>query len=74
MVYDSCHRSWQPAQWKESNTQEYLLVDILGREQVQLIVERSKELEQAEQANKRLKCAFEMSRTTEIDCLTHKGC
>lgn len=34
----------------------------LGREQVQLIVERSKALEQAERANKRPKRAFEMSR------------
>lgn len=34
----------------------------LGREQVQLIVERSKELEQTERANKRPKRAFEMSR------------
>ena len=34
----------------------------LGREQVQLIVERSKALEQAEKANKRPKRAFEMSR------------
>ena len=34
----------------------------LGREQVQLIVERSKVLEQAEKANKRTKHAFEMSR------------
>ncbi|MDE7432082.1 MAG: plasmid recombination protein, partial [Lachnospiraceae bacterium] len=34
----------------------------LGREQVQLIVERSKVLEQAEKANKRPKHAFEMSR------------
>lgn len=34
----------------------------LGREQVQLIVERSKALEQAERANKHLKRAFEMSR------------
>jgi hypothetical protein len=34
----------------------------LGREQVQSIVERSKALEQAERANKRPKCAFEMSR------------
>ena len=34
----------------------------LGREQVQLIVERSKTLEQAEKANKRPKRAFEMSR------------
>ena len=34
----------------------------LGREQVQLIVERSKALEQAEMANKRPKRAFEMSR------------
>ena len=33
-----------------------------GREQVQLIVERSKALEQAERANKRPKRAFEMSR------------
>lgn len=33
-----------------------------GREQVQLIVERSKTLEQAERANKRPKRAFEMSR------------
>ncbi len=34
----------------------------LGREQVQLIVERSKALEQAERANKHQKRAFEMSR------------
>lgn len=34
----------------------------LGREQVQLIVERSKALEQTERANKRPKRAFEMSR------------
>ena len=34
----------------------------LGREQVQLIVERSKALEQAKRTNKRLKRAFEMSR------------
>ena len=34
----------------------------LGKEQVQLILERSKELEQAERAKKRSKCAFEMSR------------
>lgn len=34
----------------------------LGREQVQSIVERSKALEQAEKANKRLKRALEMSR------------
>ena len=34
----------------------------LGREQVQLIVERSKVLEQAEKANKRPKHAFEMNR------------
>ena len=34
----------------------------LGREQVQSIVERSKVLEQAERANKRLKRTFEMSR------------
>ena len=34
----------------------------LGKEQVQLIVERSKALEQAERANKRPKRAFEMSR------------
>ena len=34
----------------------------LGREQVQLIVERSKTLEQAERSKKRLKRAFEMSR------------
>jgi hypothetical protein len=34
----------------------------LGREQVQLIVERSKALEQAERAKKRPKRAFEMSR------------
>lgn len=34
----------------------------LGREQVQLIVERSKALEQAEGASKRPKRAFEMSR------------
>lgn len=34
----------------------------LGREQVQLIVERSKALEQAERANKRPKRVFEMSR------------
>ena len=34
----------------------------LGREQVQLIVERSKAIEQAEQAIKRPKCAFELSR------------
>lgn len=34
----------------------------LGREQVQLIVERSKALEQAERASKRSKRAFEMSR------------
>lgn len=33
-----------------------------GREQVQLIVEQSKALEQAERANKRPKRAFEMSR------------
>ena len=33
----------------------------LGREQVQSIVERSKVLEQAERANKRLKRTFEMS-------------
>ena len=33
----------------------------LGREQMQLIVERSKALEQAERANKRSKRAFEMS-------------
>ena len=33
-----------------------------GREQVQLIVERSKTLEQAEKASKRPKRAFEMSR------------
>ena len=32
-----------------------------GREQVQLIVERSKALEQAEKANKRPKRVFEMS-------------
>ena len=32
------------------------------RKQVQLIVERLKALEQAERANKRPKCAFEMSR------------
>ena len=34
----------------------------LGREQVQTIVERSKELEQAEKANNRSKHAFEMRR------------
>ncbi len=34
----------------------------LGREQVQLIVEQSKVIEQAEKANKRPKRAFEMSR------------
>ena len=34
----------------------------LGREQVQLIVERSKALEQEERAKKRLKRAYEMSR------------
>ncbi len=34
----------------------------LGREQVQLIVERSKAFEQAERAIKRPKRAFEMSR------------
>lgn len=34
----------------------------LGREQVQLIVERSKALEQAERAKKRPKRALEMSR------------
>ncbi len=34
----------------------------LGREQVQLIVKRSKALEQAERVNKRQKRAFEMSR------------
>ena len=34
----------------------------LGREQVQLIVERSKVLEQAERSKKRPKRAFEMSR------------
>ena len=34
----------------------------LGREQVQSIIEQSKELEQAERAKKRLKRAFEMSR------------
>ena len=34
----------------------------LGREQVQLIVERSKAIEQAERANKRSERAFEMSR------------
>lgn len=34
----------------------------LGREQVQLIVERSKALEQAERANKHSKRTFEMSR------------
>ena len=34
----------------------------LGREQVQLIVERSKALEQAERENKRRKHSFEMSR------------
>ena len=34
----------------------------LGREQVQLIIERSKALEQAERANKRPKRVFEMSR------------
>ena len=34
----------------------------LGREQVQLIIERSKALEQAERANKRPKRTFEMSR------------
>ena len=34
----------------------------LGREQVQMIVERSKVVEQAERANKRSKRAFEMSR------------
>ena len=34
----------------------------LGREQVQLIVEQSRVLEQAEQAKKRPKRAFEMSR------------
>ena len=34
----------------------------LGKEQVQLIVKRSKALEQAERANKRPKRAFEMSR------------
>ena len=34
----------------------------LGREQVQLIVERSKALDQAERAKKRPKRAFEMSR------------
>ena len=34
----------------------------LGREQVQLIIERSKALEQAERTNKYLKRAFEMSR------------
>ena len=34
----------------------------LGREQIQLIVERSKALEQAEKADKRPKRAFEMSR------------
>lgn len=33
-----------------------------GKEQVQSIVERSKALEQTEKANKRPKCAFEMSR------------
>lgn len=33
-----------------------------GREQVQSIVERSRVLERAEQANKRPKRAFEMSR------------
>ena len=39
-----------------------MLDNNLGREQVQLIVERSKALEQAERANKRPKRAFEMSR------------
>ncbi len=34
----------------------------LGREQVQSIVERSKELEQAERVNKRPKRAYEVSR------------
>jgi len=34
----------------------------LGRKQVQLIVERSKALEQVERANKRLKRAFEVGR------------
>ena len=34
----------------------------LGREQVQLIVERAKALEQAEKVNKRPKRTFEMSR------------
>ena len=34
----------------------------LGREQVQMIVERSKAVEQAERVNKRPKHAFEMSR------------
>lgn len=34
----------------------------LGKEQVQMIVERSKAVEQAERADKRPKCAFEMSR------------
>ena len=34
----------------------------LGREQVQMIVERPKAVEQAERANKRPKHAFEMSR------------
>ena len=33
----------------------------LGREQVQMIVKRSKAVEQAEKANKRPKRAFEMS-------------
>ena len=33
----------------------------IGREQIQLIVERAKVLEQAEQANKRPKRSFEMS-------------
>ena len=33
-----------------------------GREQVQLIVEGQRELEQTERAHKRPKCVFEMSR------------
>ena len=44
-------------QEKESDLERHL-----EREQIQLIVERSKALEQAERAKKRLKRAFEMSR------------
>ena len=44
-------------QEKESDLERHL-----EREQIQLIVERSKALEQAERAKKRPKRAFEMSR------------